>query len=79
MNEVLLRMIRDAFPVGQPPQRPITGHRCEECDEIDEMLGGREARAEKARREASALYEQIKAVMDRMRRWHDTIRKQHLE
>src|SRR5207249_2747015 len=41
MNEVLLRIIRDAFPTGQPPERPITGHRCGECDEVDELIGGR--------------------------------------
>ncbi|HZN64814.1 MAG TPA: hypothetical protein VFB66_05900 [Tepidisphaeraceae bacterium] len=33
--------IRIAFPVGRPPGRPITGHRCDECDEVDRLMGGR--------------------------------------
>src|SRR5262249_34182740 len=33
--------IRSAFPVGKPPARPITGHRCDECDEVDRLMGGR--------------------------------------
>jgi hypothetical protein len=37
----LAQAIRDAFPDGQPPERPITGHRCSECDEIDAIMGGR--------------------------------------
>lgn len=40
MNESLFQQIRNAFPDGQPPERPITGHRCDECDEVDAILGG---------------------------------------
>jgi len=39
--EPLLDAIYAAFPVGVPPARPITGHRCYECDETDRLLGGR--------------------------------------
>jgi hypothetical protein len=38
--EDLRQAIRNAFPEGRPPERPITDHRCEECDEIDEIMGG---------------------------------------
>ena len=41
MGEDLLQTVRDAFPVGCPPERPVTGHRCEECDQVDYLLGGR--------------------------------------
>jgi hypothetical protein len=41
VSEELLRAIRDAFPAGTPPDRPLTGHRCDECDEADRLLGGR--------------------------------------
>lgn len=41
MEEELLRLIREAFPAGTPPARPVTGHRCDECDEVDHLLGGR--------------------------------------
>ena len=41
MNEALSLQIRDAFPDGPPPERPVTGHRCLECDEVDDLLGGR--------------------------------------
>lgn len=41
MDESLIRMIRAAFPAGTPPDRPVTGHRCVECDDVDAMLGGR--------------------------------------
>ncbi len=37
----LLRQLRDAFPEAPLPPRPITAHRCLECDEADELLGGR--------------------------------------
>jgi hypothetical protein len=33
--------IRSAFPVGPPPGQPITGHRCDECDEVEDLMGGR--------------------------------------
>lgn len=33
--------IRNAFPAGAPPSRPITGHRCDECDAVDRLMGGR--------------------------------------
>ena len=41
MDDALLHAIRDAFPDGQPPDRPVTGHRCPECDEVDRLIGGR--------------------------------------
>jgi hypothetical protein len=41
VDESLVRTIRDAFLVGVPPDRPVTGHRCEECDDVDALLGGR--------------------------------------
>jgi hypothetical protein len=41
MDQDLLRDIRNAFPAGHPPERPVTGHRCPECDEVDHLLGGR--------------------------------------
>jgi len=41
VDEALFRQIRDAFPDGRPPERPVTGHRCPECDETDAILGGR--------------------------------------
>lgn len=41
MDESLVDAIRAAFPVGVPPVRPVTGHRCDECDETDRLLGGR--------------------------------------
>jgi hypothetical protein len=37
----LTQAIHDAFPVDGPPARPVTGHRCPECDDIDAILGGR--------------------------------------
>ena len=36
----LLRQLREAFPEEPLPARPITDHRCLECDETDERLGG---------------------------------------
>src|SRR4051794_14946500 len=39
VDETLLRAIQDTFPDGQPPQRPLTAHRCPECDEVDILLG----------------------------------------
>jgi hypothetical protein len=33
--------IRGAFPASVAPGRPITGHRCHECDEVDRLMGGR--------------------------------------
>ena len=41
MNEALSLQIHEAFPEGRPPERPVTGHRCMECDEVDALLGGR--------------------------------------
>lgn len=41
MDESLVIAIHAAFPAGAPPARPVTGHRCEECDETDRLLGGR--------------------------------------
>ena len=41
MNETLSLEIRDAFPDGRPPEHPVAGHRCLECDEVDALLGGR--------------------------------------
>lgn len=37
----LLRQLREAFPDEPLPERPITGHRCPDCDRADELLGGR--------------------------------------
>src|SRR6476620_3058771 len=37
----LPQLICDAFPDSRPPDRPITHHRCPECDEVDALLGGR--------------------------------------
>lgn len=39
--DALVDVIHAAFPAGIPPARPVTGHRCEECDETDRLLGGR--------------------------------------
>lgn len=36
----LLGQLRDAFLEAPLPPRPITEHRCQECDEADELLGG---------------------------------------
>ncbi len=36
----LLRQLREAFPEVPLPPRPITGHRCADCDWADELLGG---------------------------------------
>ena len=36
----LLRQLREAFPEAPLPPRPVTEHRCLECDETDELLGG---------------------------------------
>ena len=41
MDESLVNAIHAAFPVGTPPPQPITCHRCAECDETDQLLGGR--------------------------------------
>ena len=41
VGDCLLEAIREAFPSGTPPERPVTGHRCDECDEVDRLLGGR--------------------------------------
>lgn len=41
MDESLISAIHAAFPAGVPPARPVTGHRCDECDETDRVLGGR--------------------------------------
>jgi hypothetical protein len=40
-KQELICQIREAFPSGRPPVRPVTGHRCGECDAIDELLGDR--------------------------------------
>jgi hypothetical protein len=36
----LLRQLREAFPEEPLPKRPITGHRCPECDEAEDLIGG---------------------------------------
>jgi hypothetical protein len=41
VDESLIGAIHAAFPDGVPPERPVTGHRCKECDEVDVLLGGR--------------------------------------
>lgn len=38
--EELRQAIRDAFPDGQPPERPITECFCIECGRLDAILGG---------------------------------------
>jgi hypothetical protein len=40
MSQEIVQAIRSAFPAGTPPERPVTSHRCHECDEVDELLGG---------------------------------------
>lgn len=40
-GEALINEIREVFPTGPLPKRPVTGHRCHECDKVDEQLGGR--------------------------------------
>jgi hypothetical protein len=37
----LQEIISSAFANTQIPGRPITGHRCDECNEVDRLLGGR--------------------------------------
>jgi hypothetical protein len=37
----LIGVFREAFPDGVPPERPVTGHRCLECDQVDALVGGR--------------------------------------
>ena len=29
------------FPIGEPPARPVTGHRCDESNEVDRLIGGK--------------------------------------
>jgi hypothetical protein len=41
VDESLIRVIHEVFPVGTPPPRPVTTHECLECDEVDRLLGGR--------------------------------------
>jgi hypothetical protein len=41
VDESLVSVIHAAFPAGMPPARPVTGHRCVECDDIDQHVGGR--------------------------------------
>jgi hypothetical protein len=41
VDDSLVNAIHAAFPAGVPPARPVTGHRCKECDETDRLLGGR--------------------------------------
>ena len=41
MSDALRGLIHDAFLGTRPPRRPVTGHRCPECDEVDALLGGR--------------------------------------
>ena len=41
MDEALTREIRKSFPEGSPPNRPVTAHRCRECDEVDRLIGAR--------------------------------------
>lgn len=40
-SDDIIREIEAAFPNAPPPPRPITGHRCPECDEVDRLLGGK--------------------------------------
>lgn len=40
-GKALINKIREVFPAGPLPHRPVTGHRCHECDQVDEQLGGR--------------------------------------
>jgi len=39
--KALLETIVDEFPNGELAARPITGHECGECIDIDRLLGGR--------------------------------------
>jgi len=41
MHELLIQAISEAFPSEPLPPRPVTGHRCPECNEVDALLGGR--------------------------------------
>jgi hypothetical protein len=41
MHEPLIQAIREAFPTEPLPPRPVTEHRCSECDEVDSQLGDR--------------------------------------
>lgn len=41
MDTLLVGVIREAFPDGIPPKRPITSHLCIECDEVEKLMGGR--------------------------------------
>lgn len=40
MSHDLVEMICNAFPLAPLPPRPITPHRCPECDDIDQLIGG---------------------------------------
>ncbi len=41
MTDGLLQRFRSAFPTAPLPPRPVTGHRCPECNDTDRLLGGR--------------------------------------
>lgn len=38
MDKRFLPLLIDAFPRYPLPERPVTGHRCPECDEVDRLL-----------------------------------------
>ena len=40
MDDGFSQSLRLAFPTEPLPPRPLTNHRCEECDETDRLLGG---------------------------------------
>ena len=37
----ILDDLLEQWPEGPIPDRPVTGHRCDECDETDRLIGGR--------------------------------------
>lgn len=41
MPSALHQSILDAFADTQPPSRPVTGHRCDECNQVDALIGSR--------------------------------------
>jgi hypothetical protein len=41
MYSRLHRFIREAFPDSPTPRRPVTSHDCDECNEVDALLGDR--------------------------------------
>ena len=40
-DEAIRESLEVAFSDERLPHRPITGHRCLECDEVDALMGGR--------------------------------------